>query len=67
MYNIFGYTDDMQDIDITIDGFVAAVKLWKELEKMYVVFLQREKTPGTCAHVTQYSVLQSKRNTKRSF
>lgn len=37
MYRIFGYTDDLEHFDFTLDSFVHAVKKYRELNNSLCV------------------------------
>jgi hypothetical protein len=50
MYTIFGYNDLCEDFSYKFDSFVGAVRAFRELCFMNIVFLMREQ-PGTCLHV----------------
>lgn len=55
MYTVFGYTDDLINFEFSVAGFVAAVTLYKMLNKYCVVFMNREGQAGTCNYVRNYA------------
>lgn len=50
MYTVFGYDFDYEDFSLKFNSFVEAVKAFRDLSRINVVFIMRE-TPCTCAHV----------------
>ena len=53
MYTIFGYTADCKEFEFKFNSFVKAIKTFKELNRMNIVFFKRDKI-NSCMYINRF-------------